>query len=234
MHRIPSSGILKESKWLYNPIQVLIVDDHVIVRKSIRALLNEYIEIDVVGEASNGVEAVEMANRLKPEVILIDLVMPIMDGIEAIKQILASQPDARILVLTSFSGDDYVIPSIEVGAMGYLLKDSQPEDLITAIRQVYLGEPTIDPAIAWKMIRGISVEKPVQSPAKLLSEREIQVLRLLALGKSNQEIAEQLSLTEVTVRTHISRILAKLGLANRVQAALYALRTGLATLEDTV
>jgi len=217
-----------------HPIQVLVIGDHVIVRKSIRALLNEYIEVDVVGEASNGLEAAEMANRLKPEVILIDLMMPITDGIEAIKQIIASQPDARILVLTSFSGDDYVIPSIEVGAMGYLLKDSQPEDLISAIRQVYQGEPTIDPAIAWKMIRGISVEKPDQSPEKLLSEREIQVLRLLALGKSNQEIAEQLSLTEVTVRTHISRILAKLRLANRVQAALYALRTGLATLEDTV
>jgi len=131
-----------------HPIQVLVIGDHVIVRKSIRALLNEYIEVDVVGEASNGLEAAEMANRLKPEVILIDLMMPITDGIEAIKQIIASQPDARILVLTSFSGDDYVIPSIEVGAMGYLLKDSQPEDLISAIRQVYQGEPTIDPAIA--------------------------------------------------------------------------------------
>jgi NarL family two-component system response regulator LiaR len=156
-----------------------------------------------------------------------------MDGIEVIKQILASQPDARILVLTSFTGDEYVIPSIEVGALGFLTKDSYPEDLIIAIQQVYLGEPAIDPVIAWKAIRGISEERPSQTMSKLLSERELEVLRLLAVGKSNQEIAEQLSLTEVTVRTHISHILAKLGLANRVQAALYALRTGLTMLEDS-
>jgi len=214
-----------------HPIQVLIVDDHAIVRKGIRALLVEYKEIEVIGEATNGVEAVEMTNRLQPDVILLDLIMPVMDGIEAIKQIVASQPEARILVLTGYAGENYVIPSIEMGALGYLLKDSQPEDLITAIRQVYLGEPVIDPAIAWKLIRGISEEKPAQT-TKPLSEREMEVLRLLALGKSNPEIAEQLSLTEVTVRTHISRILAKLGLANRVQAALYALRTGLAVLDN--
>jgi len=215
-----------------HPIQVLIVDDHAIVRKGIRALLAEYKEIEVVGEASNGAEAVELVKRLRPDVILIDLVMPVMDGIEAIKQIVTSQPKARILVLTGYASENYVIPSIEVGALGYLLKDSQPEDLITAIRQVYLGEPSIDPAIAWKLIRGISGEKPAQT-TKPLTERELEVLRLLAMGKSNPEIAEQLSLTEVTVRTHISRILAKLGLANRVQAALYALRSGLVVLEGT-
>jgi len=215
-----------------HPIRVLIVDDHAIVRKGIRALLMEYKEIDVIGEASNGVEAIEMANRLQPDVILIDLVMPVMDGIEAIRQIIANQPDARILVLTGYAGENYVIPSIEVGALGYLLKDSQPEDLITAIRQVNIGEPAIDPSIAWKLIRGIPGERPSQTTTKPLSDRELEVLRLLALGKSNLEIAEQLSMTEVTVRTHISRILVKLGLANRVQAALYALRTGLVELKD--
>ncbi len=117
----------------------------------------------MVGETTTGLQAVEWAERLRPDVILIDLVIPVREGIETIKHILARDPDARILVLTSCAGDNYLIPSIRVGALGYLLKDSQPEDLITAIRQVYLGEPTIDPAIAWKMIRGISVEKPDQA-----------------------------------------------------------------------
>lgn len=216
-----------------NPIQVLIVDDHVIVRKGIRALLTQYIEFEVVGDSSYGVEAAEMASRLQPEVILINLVVPVMEGIVGIKQILTSQPEARILVMTSFIRDEVLIPSIGMGALGFLTKDSQPEDLVQAIQQVYLREPIIDPAIAWQTIRAMSGVKPEQTETKMLSERELEVLRLLALGKSNKEIAEQLSLTEVTVRTHISHILAKLGLENRVQAALYALRTGLAMLEES-
>jgi NarL family two-component system response regulator LiaR len=161
-----------------------------------------------------------------------DLVMPRMDGIEAIRQIMAKQPKARILALTSFAADDKVFPAIKAGALGYLLKDSEPEDLITAIKNIHRGEPFLHPSIARKVLEELS--HPAGSPPtpEPLTERELEVLQLVAQGISNQEIAKRLVISGATVRTHIGNILNKLHLANRVQAALYALRKGLSSLED--
>lgn len=213
-------------------IRVLIVDDHAIVRKGIRALLSTERDIQVIGEASDGAEAVRQAQALHPDVILMDLVMPKLDGIEATKQITAQQPGMRILVLTSFAADDKVFPAIKAGALGYLLKDTGPDTLVQAIHQVYRGEPSLEPTIARKVLTELSTppQKP-QSPEPL-TERELDILRLIAQGCSNKEIAEQLVITEMTVRTHVSNILGKLHLASRTQAALYALKEGMASLED--
>ncbi len=215
------------------PIQVLIVDDHVMVRKGIKALLSEYEDISVTGEAANGLKAIEMVDQLKPDIVLIDLAMPVMEGIEAIKRIIAIKPTQRIIVLTSYTGDDKLIPAIKAGALGYLVKDAQPEELVQSIRDVYAGEPSVNTTIAWNFLRKMSGAEPAKRSAEELSERETEVLRLLTMGKTDKEIAEQLVLTEVTIRTHISRILNKLGLKNRVQAALYGIRTGLVSLDDT-
>ncbi len=214
-------------------IQVLIVDDHVMVRKGIIALLNEYADILVVGEAPNGLKAIDSVEQLKPDVVLIDLAMPVMDGIEAIKRIIAVHPDQRIIVLTSYTGDDKLIPAIKAGALGYLEKDAQPEELVQSIRDVYSGEPSLNTMLAWRFLRKMSGVETTRPSAEDLSERELQVLRLLSLGKTDQEIADQLVLTDVTIRTHISRILTKLGLKNRVQAALYGIRSGLVSLHET-
>lgn len=216
----------------HSTIQVLIVDDHTIVRKGTRALLAEVEDIEVVGEAADGREAVDQAEMLRPDVILMDLVMPVMDGIEATRQITGSQPDTRILALTSFAADDKVFPAIKAGALGYLLKHADPEELVDAIRQVYHGKPSLHPIIARKVLQEMrrpSEKTPTPDP---LTGREIEVLQLVAQGFSNQEIADQLSIAEVTVRTHVSNILGKLHLANRVQAALYALREGFAGLDE--
>lgn len=214
-------------------IRVLVVDDHAIVRKGTRALLAEVEDIEIVGEARNGKEAVDQAKALHPDVILMDLVMPVMNGIEATRQITDNHPDSRVLALTSFAADDKVFPAIKAGALGYLLKHAEPEELIAAIRQVYHGEPSLHPSIARKVLREVSRPDPKPPTPDPLTEREVEVLTLLAQGLSNQQIAGQLSIAEVTVRTHVSNILGKLHLANRVQAALYALREGLTKLEDT-
>jgi NarL family two-component system response regulator LiaR len=213
-------------------IRVLIVDDHAIVRKGVIALLDQVENIDVIGEASNGKEAVDQVEKLAPDVILMDLEMPVMDGVEAIEQIISQQEQARIVALTSFATDDKVFPAIKNGALGYILKDSEPDKLIDAIQKVYHGEPSLDPSIARKVLNEIS--RPTKQPASPdpLTEREIEVLRLVASGLSNQEIADKLSVAEVTVRTHVSHILGKLHLANRVQATLYALKEDLASFED--
>jgi NarL family two-component system response regulator LiaR len=213
-------------------IRILVTDDHVVVRQGIRALLATEPDIEVVGEAENGMEAVAETERLQPDVILMDLVMPEMDGIEAIRHITARQPEARILVLTSFAADDKVFPAIKAGALGYLLKDSGPEELVSAIHQVYRGESSLHPAVARKLLQELS-HPPKQPPTpEPLTEREVEVLKLVAQGQSNQEIAEELVISEATARTHVSNILRKLHLASRTQAALYALREGLASLED--
>jgi NarL family two-component system response regulator LiaR len=214
------------------PIRVLIADDHAILRKGIRALLSTEPDIEVVGETGDGLETVAQAQALRPDVILMDLVMPEMDGIEATRRIMAEQPGVHILVLTSFAADDKVFPAIKAGALGYILKDSGPAELVQAIHQVYQGQPSLEPSIALKLLQELS--HPSQRPPtpEPLSERELEVLRLLAQGKSNREIAGQLVITELTVRTHVSNILGKLHLASRTQAALYALKEGLASLND--
>ncbi len=213
-------------------IRILIADDHAIVRKGIRALLSTEPDIDVIGEAGNGAEAVALAQKLTPDVILMDLVMPKMDGIEATQQISAHQPGARILVLTSFAADDKVFPAIKAGALGYLLKDSGPDSLVQAIHQVYRGEPSLEPSIARKVLTELSTPPKKPLTADPLTGRELDILKLVAQGRSNKEIAEHLVIAEMTVRTHVSNILGKLHLASRTQAALYALREGIASLED--
>jgi NarL family two-component system response regulator LiaR len=211
------------------PIRVLVADDQAIVRKGIRALLAQVAGIAVVGEAANGAEAVAQAQALDPDVTLMDLAMPVMDGIEAIRRITARWAGARILVLTSFTGDDKVFPAIKAGALGYLLKDSEPADLIRAIEQVSRGEPSLHPSIAMQLLN--ELRRPTQQtpPANALTAREVDVLRLVARGLSNREIAAQLTTTEATIKTHVSSILSKLHLANRVQATLYALQEGITT-----
>jgi NarL family two-component system response regulator LiaR len=213
-------------------IRVLICEDHDIVRKGIRALLATEPGIQVVGEAGNGAEAITQAAALNPDVILMDLMMPEVDGIEATRQITAQQPDAHILVLTSFAADDKVFPAIKAGALGYLLKDSSPAELVQAIQQVASGEPSLEPAIARKLL--LELHHPPEAPLTLdpLTGRELDVLRLISQGLSNREIAEQLVITERTVCTHVSNILSKLHLASRTQAALYALKEGLSSLDD--
>jgi len=214
------------------PIRVLVVDDHLVVRTGIRALLSPEPDIAVVGEARDGAEAVAEALRLEPDVILMDLVMPQMDGIAAIERILSNQPSVRILVLTSFEADDKIFPAIRAGALGYTLKDFGPAELVRAIERVYRGESSLHPAIARKVLQEL-MQPPKRPPTvEPLTEREVAVLRLIAQGQSNQEIASALGIGEGTVRVHVSNILSKLHLASRTQAALYALREGLASLAD--
>ncbi len=214
------------------PIRLLIVDDHVIVRKGLRALLAEIDDIEVIGEAGDGQQAVDLAESFQPDVILMDIIMPNMDGIEATRQITAHQPEARVLALTSFAADDKLFPAIKAGALGYLLKDSDPEELVRAIRQVHRGEPSLHPSIARKVLQELGQPSPQPQTPDPLTEREVEVLRFVAKGLSNQAIADQLTIAEVTVRTHVSHILSKLHLANRVQATLYALREGLTSLDN--
>jgi len=215
-------------------IRILIVDDHAVVRKGIRALLATEPTLEIVGEAEDGLEAVGKYGELKPDVLLLDLLMPKMSGIEVIRELKEKYSNIKILVLTSFAADEQVFPAIKAGALGYLLKDTQPEDLINAIRQVYQGESFLSPPIARMVLQEVFQpgEKPL-SPDPL-TRREIEVLQVLAKGKSNRDIGEILSITEATVRTHVSNILAKLHLASRTEAALYALKEGVASLEDDI
>ena len=213
-------------------VRVLIVDDHAIVRKGIRALLSEADGFEVVGEADNGQEAVLRAEECSPDVILMDLLMPVMDGIEATRQITSRRPEARVLVLTSFAADNKVFPAIKAGASGYLLKDSSPDELVRAIRQVHRGEPSLHPTIARKLLQEVARPAEPQPAPEALTAREMEVLRLIAQGLSNQEIADRLVVSEPTVRAHVSRILGKLHLASRTQAALYAVREGLTDADE--
>jgi NarL family two-component system response regulator LiaR len=213
-------------------VQVLIVDDHAIVRKGVRALLAQVNDIEIVGEASDGQAALESADRLKPDVILMDLVMPGMDGIEATRQLAVQEDGPAVLILTSFAGDDKVFPAIKAGALGYLLKDSDPADLIQAIRQVARGEPSLQPAIAQKVLLELQRPSPKPPTPDPLTPREVEVLSLVASGWSNPEIADRLVVTEATVRTHVSNILGKLHLANRVQATLYAIQKDITSGKD--
>ena len=213
-------------------IKVYITDDHPIVRRGIKQLLDTEADIEVVGEATNGREAIADMDKLKPNIVLMDLVMPVMDGIEAIRQIKIGYPQIQILVLTSFATDDKVFPAIKAGALGYLIKDTGPEELVGAIRQVHQGQLTLHPTIAQKLLKELTLTSEQPPSPDPLTEREVEVLKLIARGLSNQEIAETLVVSIATVYTHVSKILDKLHLASRTQAALYALREGLASLYD--
>jgi NarL family two-component system response regulator LiaR len=211
-------------------IRILIADDHAIVREGLRALLATGPDLELVAEATDGIQAVTKTRALKPDVILLDLMMPRMDGVEAITEIKKEWQEARIIVLTSFSDDEKVFSAIRSGALGYLLKDSSPQDLLHAIHTVANGEGFLSPTIASKVMREIN-QPPKLPPTKdPLTERENEILQLVAQGLTNDQIAEKLVVSERTVRTHVSNILAKLQLANRTQAALYALKEGLASL----
>jgi NarL family two-component system response regulator LiaR len=187
----------------------------------------------LVGEAADGIEAVRQTRALEPDVVLLDLVMPRKSGIEAIEEIKRTMPSTRILVLTSFAEDDKVFPAIKAGAHGYLLKDTSPAELLRAIREVDRGEPSMHPTIARKLMLELQRSSGLPPTEEPLTEREVEVLSLVAQGLTNQEIADRLYVSERTVRTHVSNILSKLHLANRTQAALYALRKGLASLDET-
>jgi two-component system, NarL family, response regulator LiaR len=214
-------------------IRLLIVDDHAVVRKGLIAIIESEDDLELVAEAKDGVEGVAMAIQHEPDVTLMDLVMPNMDGIEAISEIKKHNPEAQILVITSFAEDDKVFPAIKAGALGYLLKDSSPEELLHAIREINRGEASLHPTIARKLILELKQEKkpPETPPSQLLTAREVEVLGLIARGMSNQHIAEALFVSETTIRFHVSNILGKLHLANRTQAVLFALREGLAQLD---
>ena len=213
-------------------IRVMLVDDHAIVREGIRVYIATEPEFEIVGEAENGEQAVKLALTLKPDVILMDLVMPVMNGLDAIRGIKAKDPDIRILVITSFAEDDKVFPAIKAGASGYLLKDSSPQRLLQSIRDVYHGTLALHPLIAGKVINELNKPPAALLPEEQLSAQEIEVLKLVAKGLSNLEIAGQLHLSENTVRSYTSNVLSKLHLANRTQAALYALREGLVDLNN--
>lgn len=211
-------------------IRIFIADDHAIVRKGLYALIATEPGMEVIGEAGNGLDAVRLVNQLKPDVVLMDLVMPKLDGIEAIDQITRENPKVRILALTSFAEDDKVFPAIKSGALGYLLKDASPHQLLQAIRDVHRGVSSLDPTVALKLIHEINRPSDLPTSEQPLTEREVEVLKRVAQGLTNQEIANALHISERTVRNHVGNILNKLHLANRTQAALYALREGLASL----
>lgn len=208
-------------------IRIIIVDDHTVVREGLAAILGAQPDIDLVGAATNGAEAIEMAKKYNPDVILMDMVMPVMDGLTAIREILADNPQAHILVLTSFADDERVFPAIKAGAMGYLLKDTPREGLIQAVHDVAQGEVSLPPSITRRIMRELNqpaVATPVGTP---LTDREEETLKLIARGMSNQEMAAEMCIHENTVAKYVSAVLAKLNLDNRTQAALYAVRIGL-------
>lgn len=220
-------------------IRVLIVDDHAMVRQGLRTFLElqdaSTLPIEVVGEAVNGIEAVDMARRAQPDVVLLDLMMPQMDGLQATPKIIECSPRSRVIILTSFGEEDKVLPAIRAGAQGYLLKDIPPTELVQAVREAYQGKVQLHPEIAKKLMSlAAAKDKPAinraaTEPEIELTDREGEVLQLIADGMNNREIAEKLVISEKTVKTHVSNILSKLHLDDRTQAAIYALRHGLTT-----
>ncbi len=210
-------------------IRVLIADDHPVVRQGLRSFLQLQADLEVVGEASDGEEAVAAAASLTPDVVLMDLVMPNVDGIQAMQRIRTASPSVRVIVLTSFADDGKVIPAVKMGAAGYMLKDAEPQELAEAIRRVHRGEGHLHPAAAARVMEELAGDRP--RPAETLTDRELEVLRLIARGRSNREIARHLVISEKTVKTHVSNLLGKLRLADRTQAAVFAVREGLAELD---
>ena len=213
-------------------IRVLIVDDHAVVRRGLKALIGTEPDMEIVGEAEDGREAIDLSARLKPDVVLMDLVMPEVSGVEATRQIVANHRPTRVLVLTSFGSDDKLFPAIKAGAQGYLLKDASPEELIRAIRGVLREQSTLTPSVARRLLRELSQDPDALTRLDTLTTRETEVLRLIARGMSNETLADHLCISEATARTHVSSILGKLNVTSRTQAALYALKHGLVSLDD--
>jgi NarL family two-component system response regulator LiaR len=207
-----------------DPIRVLIVDDHAVVREGLRTFLDLQEGIAVIGEAGDGEEAVAEAERLRPDVLLIDLVMPKLDGVEAMRELRRRVPSARVIVLTSFLEDERLLPAMRAGAAGYLLKNVQPQELARAVRAAAAGEALIDPAVAARLVETLGDGRDER--AEQLTPREREVLALIGRGLANKRIALELGIAEKTVKTHVSNVLAKLGVADRTQAALYAARLG--------
>jgi NarL family two-component system response regulator LiaR len=218
-------------------IRVLIADDHAVVRQGLRTFLALQDDMEVVADAADGEEAVRAAREHAPDIVLMDLVMPNMDGVEATRRIAAERPATRVIALTSFLEDDKVLPAVRAGAAGYLLKDVGPPELVRAIRTVHGGEALLHPAVAARVLEEVAAPAPAPAPALTpaaprgapgLTPREREVLALVARGLANKRIAQELGIAEKTVKIHVSRILHKLGVADRTQAALYAVREGLA------
>ena len=209
-------------------IRILIVDDHGVVRQGLRMYLALDPELEVVGEATNGAEALRLAHELEPDVVLMDLLMPVMDGIAATETIRRELPEVEVIALTSVLEDSAVYGAMRAGAIGYLLKDTQADELCRAIKAAAAGQVQLSPPVAARLLR----EVPAPQQSEPLTERETEVLKQLALGKSNKEIAADLVIAEKTVRTHVSSILAKLGVSSRTQAALHAVRSGLVSLDS--
>jgi NarL family two-component system response regulator LiaR len=209
-------------------ISVLVVDDHAVVREGLRTFLELQDGLEVVGEAGDGRRAVAEARRLKPDVILMDLVMPELDGVASMRALREEVPDSRVIVLTSFLDDERLLPAIQAGAAGYLLKNVEPAELARAINAAARGEAIIDPTAAARLVQAIAENtKPVVVEPERLTRREREVLELIAAGRSNKRIALELGISEKTVKTHVGHLLAKLGVADRTQAALLAVRDGL-------
>jgi DNA-binding NarL/FixJ family response regulator len=216
-------------------ITILLAEDHKVVREGTRRLLESQSDFEVVGEASDGIEAIELAKKWKPQIIIMDVYMPRLNGIEATKQIKALYPNMAILVLTGYDDDEYVFALLEAGAAGYLLKESSGEELIDAIRQVMTGEPVLHPKIMKKVLNRLRApveEASTQTSSEVLSDREMEVLRLAATGMSNMEIANSLTLSVRTVQTHLRSIFNKLGVGSRSEAIVYGLKKGWLTLEE--
>jgi two-component system, NarL family, response regulator LiaR len=213
-------------------IRVVIADDHAVVRRGLRTFLELQDDVEVVGEAADGGEAVATVDRLGPDVVLIDLVMPGVDGVEAIRRIRERRPATRVIVLTSFVDDDKLFPSVRAGAAGYLLKDVQPQEIVAAIRAVHAGESLLHPAAAARLMAEVAADGERRDPHARLTAREREVLALVARGLPNKLIARELGVSEKTVKTHVSNLLGKLDLTDRTQAALYAVREGLVDPKD--
>jgi two-component system, NarL family, response regulator LiaR len=211
---------------LAETIGVLLVDDHAVVREGLRTFLELQDGIEVVGEAADGEEGVREAERLRPDVILMDLVMPKLDGVEAMRELRRELPESRVIVLTSFAEDDRLLPAIQAGAAGYLLKDVRPTELARAVRAAHAGEALLDPAVAARLVEAIA-QAPGEEPVERLTPREREVLEMIGRGLPNKLIARRLKVSEKTVKNHVTHLLAKLGVSDRTQAALYAARTGL-------
>lgn len=212
----------------HNPITVIIVDDHAVVRQGLIAFLHTQDDIEVIGEAENGVQLLELLPHSVPDVLLMDLIMPDMDGVEATRRVKIISPHTQVIIFTSYYKDEHIFPAVRAGALSYILKDSKPEDLVDTIRKASRGETVLHPRVAARLVQEVQgARRETLNPFSELSDREMEILRLIASGISNREIADTLFISEKTVKSHVSNILSKLHLADRTQAAVYAWNQGI-------